>query len=1198
MFRHGWRYLGMVYLMPFGWQYPAFAIKMVRLFARYVRAVKSLMSQFVHLHVHSEYSVVDSLLHIKPLINEVKKAQQSAIALTDQSNMFALVKFYSAARAQGIKPILGADVWLEHAEGECFRLTLLCQNHEGYLNLSKLISQSYLQNQKVHQLQQIAVIDAAWLHAHHQGLIVLAGRQSDIGQAIALDNRQLAEQHLQAWMHRFGDRLYLELVRTGRSEEERFIQMALDLAQGFDVPVVATNDVRFLQREDFEAHEVRCCIHGGYVLDDPNRPKPYSEEQYFRTSEEMIARFADIPEAIENTVHIARRCNLTLELGTYYLPNFPIPQGMTMDQYFDQVCRAGLDERLAFLFGHLPAEQQAAKRTEYVARLEFELNTILQMGFPGYFLIVADFIQWAKNHCIPVGPGRGSGAGSLVAYALKITDLDPIEYDLLFERFLNPERVSMPDFDVDFCMERRDEVIDYVSRHYGRDHVSQIITYGTMAAKAVVRDVGRVLGHGYGMVDGVAKLIPNELGIKLAEALEKEEELKQRYNNDEDVKTLLDLGLKLEGTVRNVGKHAGGVVIGPKPLEAFCPMYSEADGRGVVTQLDKNDVETIGLVKFDFLGLRTLTIIDWALQAINAGKKPGDEGFIDIARIPLDDRAVFDLIKTGRTTGVFQLESSGMQDLIRRLKPDCFEDIIALVALFRPGPLESGMVDNFIARKHGKEVVSYPDAQYQHASLKPILEPTYGIILYQEQVMQIAQVLSGYTLGGADMLRRAMGKKKPEEMAKERGKFEQGAIDNGVDGQLAMKIFDLVEKFAGYGFNKSHSAAYALVSYQSAWLKTHYPAHFMAAQISSDMDNTDKVVHMINECYAMGLKLISPDINRSDIRFKALDKNTIVYGLGAIKGVGEAALDGVMLDRAQNGPFINLFDFTARSGKKVNRRVLEALIRAGACDVLHQNRQAMLSSISMALHQAEQQQKNADSGQTDLFGDLMSDTQAPDVELADVAEMTERQRLKGEKETLGLYLSGHPIEAYRAELKHYVAHNLAQLVPNKYDKRWVAGLVVGVRNKNTRSGDKMGFVTLDDRSARLEAVLRPAVFASAKDLLQPDTVVLMYGVISEDNFNGGIKIDAEQVVSLAQMRAKEARALKLFVESRALDESAQHNLLSLVNAYRQDEGLPLVIEYQNAHASAQLKSSWTIRADDELIEVLMSLGWQPQVVMK
>lgn len=1158
------------------------------------------MNQFVHLHVHSEYSVVDSLLHIKALTAKAKAEQQPAIALTDQGNMFALVKFYSAARASGVKPILGADLLVEQEDGEVFRITALCQNQQGYLNLSKLISQSYLKNQKIWNLQQVALVNQAWLQQYNAGLIILSGgREGDVGRAILAEKPNLVAKRVEWWQQYFADRYYLELVRTNRTDEERYIQGAIDVAERYGLPVVATNDVRFMSRDDFEAHEVRCCIHGGYVLDDPNRPKPYSEEQYYRSSAEMIELFADIPEAIENTLQIARRCSLNLELGTYYLPNFPVPDGMTMDQYFDQFCREGLDERLAFLFGHLPSEQQAEKRTEYVARLEFELNTILQMGFPGYFLIVADFIQWAKNNGIPVGPGRGSGAGSLVAYALKITDLDPIEYDLLFERFLNPERVSMPDFDVDFCMERRDEVIDYVSQHYGRDHVSQIITYGTMAAKAVVRDVGRVLGNSYGMVDGVAKLIPNELGIKLAEALEKEDELKQRYNNDEDVKTLLDLGLKLEGTVRNVGKHAGGVVIGPKPLDEFCPMYSEADGRGVVTQLDKNDVETIGLVKFDFLGLRTLTIIDWALQAINAGKKPGDDGFVDIARIPLVDNAVFDLIKTGRTTGVFQLESSGMQDLIRRLKPDRFEDLIALVALFRPGPLESGMVDNFIARKHKKEPVSYPDAQYQHESLKDTLEPTYGIILYQEQVMQIAQVLSGYTLGGADMLRRAMGKKKPEEMAKERGKFEQGAINNGVDSQLAMKIFDLVEKFAGYGFNKSHSAAYALVSYQSAWLKTHYPAHFMAAQISSDMDNTDKVVHMINECYAMGLTIVSPDINRCDIHFKAADEKTILYGLGAIKGVGGAALDGVIADRSANGDFRDLFDFSARAGKKLNRRVMEALIRAGAMDCLHSNRQAMLSSVSLALHQAEQQQQNADSGQEDLFGSAMADDMdVMPTALVDIAEMVERQRLRGEKETLGLYLSGHPIEAYRNELKHYVSQSLAQLVPNKYDKRWVAGLVVGIRTKNTRSGDKMGFVTLDDRSARLEVVMRPAVLASCKEILQPDAILLMYGLVAEDSFNGGIKLDAEQVVSLAEMRAQQARALKLHRQYYALNEAVLQELATIITPYKTEVGLPLVIEYRNAQAKAQLKSNWLIRPEDELIEVLNALEWHAEVVMK
>ncbi|MBD3755819.1 MAG: DNA polymerase III subunit alpha [Gammaproteobacteria bacterium] len=1158
------------------------------------------MTAFVHLHVHSEYSVIDGTLGIKPLVGLASKDQQPALALTDRSNLFALVKFYGAAMGAGIKPIIGSEVWLEDQDGMVSKLVLLCQNEQGYLNLSHLISLSYLKNQKLHENTLCAMIKREWLVEFNEGLIVLsAGREGDVGMAILAQKPNLVAKRAQWWMTHFKDRYYLELIRTGRPQEEVYIAGAVEVAQRYEIPVVATNDVRFAVAEDFEAHEVRVCIHDGYVLDDPNRPKRYSEEQYFRSSEEMIALFDDIPEAIENTVEIAKRCSLSLTLGTYFLPDFPVPDGMTIDEFFVKESHKGLDERLQFLFGHLDAAAFEEKRKFYYERIQFELDIILQMGFPGYFLIVADFIQWAKNHQIPVGPGRGSGAGSLVAYALKITDLDPIEYDLLFERFLNPERVSMPDFDVDFCMDRRDEVIDYVSRHYGRDHVSQIVTFGTMAAKAVVRDVGRVLGLGYGVVDGIAKLIPNELGIKLKDAIEKEEDLQAKRDNDEDARQLLELALKLEGTVRNTGKHAGGVVIGPKPLDHFCPVLSEADGSSVVTQLDKNDVEYAGLVKFDFLGLRTLTIIDWALQSINGSKKPNEEGFVDIARIPLDDHATFELIKTGKTTGVFQLESSGMQSLIVRLRPDCFEDIIALVALFRPGPLESGMVDNFIARKHGKEKVSYPDAQYQHISLQPILEPTYGVILYQEQVMQIAQVLSGYTLGGADMLRRAMGKKKPEEMAKERGKFEQGAIDNGIDGELAMKIFDLVEKFAGYGFNKSHSAAYALVSYQSAWLKTHYPSEFMAAQISSDMDNTDKVVHMVNECYAMGLEVLAPNINEGEIHFKPAGKRTVKYGLGAIKGVGAAALEGVIEDRRANGPFRDLFDFTLRVGKKINRRVLEALIRSGALDCLHTNRNAMLESVPMAMKQAEQQQKNEDLGQTDLFGEMLSVEETGSSQLLDVAEMPQKQRLKGEKETLGLYMTGHPIDIYRKELDQLVGTTLASLRPEKWNKKWVAGLVVGLRAKITKRGVRMGFMAIDDKTARLEVVMRPAVYEAIRDQINEDMVVMVFGEVSEDTFNGGIKLDAEQVVTLAEARVEKARALKLFAHAQEVDQQRLYDLKVLLGGYRREQGLPVVVDYQNDVAHVQLKTGegQFYFPEDELIELLQAQGWQPQVVI-
>ncbi|VAW47808.1 DNA polymerase III alpha subunit [hydrothermal vent metagenome] len=1162
------------------------------------------MTQFVHLHVHSEYSVIDSTIGIKPLLALTQSTEQPAIALTDQSNLFALIKFYRAANGAGIKPVIGADVLIEDRGGGIFSAVLLCQNEQGYLNLSHLISQSYLKNQTLHQNRVVALIKREWLETYNQGLIVLSGgRTGDIGVALLAENAALVTSRMQWWQEHFANRFYLELVRTGRENEEVYIHKAAELALEYDVPVVATNDVRFASADDFEAHEIRTCISSGHVLVDQNRPKLYSEQQYFRTTQEMVELFKDFPEAIENSVEIARRCSVTLSLDTYFLPDFPVPEGMTLDEFFITESHKGLEERLAFLFGHLSKEAFAEKRTEYYKRIKFELDIIVQMGFPGYFLIVADFIQWGKNQQIPVGPGRGSGAGSLVAYALKITDLDPIEYELLFERFLNPERVSMPDFDIDFCMERRDEVIDYVAQHYGREHVSQIVTFGTMAAKAVVRDVGRVLGLGYGVVDGIAKLIPNELGIKLAGALKQEEELQAKYDNDEDARQLLEYALKLEGTVRNTGKHAGGVVIGPKPLEHFCPLLCEPDGSSVMTQLDKNDVETAGLVKFDFLGLRTLTIIDWALQTINDGKKLGEEGFVDINRIPLDDQLTFEMIQTGKTTGVFQLESSGMQSLIVRLRPDSFEDIIALVALFRPGPLESGMVDNFIARKHGREKVSYPDAQYQHDSLRETLEPTYGVILYQEQVMQIAQILAGYSLGEADLLRRAMGKKKPEEMAKQRSIFKEGAIKNNVDGDLAMKIFDLVEKFAGYGFNKSHSAAYALVSYQSAWLKTHYPAEFMAAQISSDMDNTDKVVHMVNECGDMNVNVLPPNINTSEIHFKpcfqsdSKDDKTIKYGLGGIKGAGEAALDGVINDRKAKGDYRDLFDFCLRVGKKVNRRVLEALIRSGAFDCLHSNRQAVLDSASMALKQAEQQLKNDEVGQNDLFGEMLSVEETGSSQLLDVPEMSEKLRLRGEKETLGHYMSGHPIDIYQKELKRLVNTPLSTLVPEKWRKRTVAGLVVELRNKVTRNGQRMGFAILDDKTARLDIVMRPAVYEAIRNDIKVDTVVLATGEVAEDNFNGGIKLDAEQIVTLAEARVEKSQAIQLNIIPDKFSHEKLTELAKLLQIHQAERGLPITVKYANSQAKVTLKSTnQHYFPDDELLETLNAQGWLPEVV--
>lgn len=868
--------------------------------------------RFIHLRVHSDYSMIDGLAKTGPLVKKVASLGMPAFAITDFTNLCGLVKFYGAAHGAGIKPIVGADVYLETEllGDEYAHLTILARDNVGYQNLTLLISEAYKHGYGAAG----PVIKQEWLTTYKEGLLLLSGgRMGDVGKFLLRGNRALVEQCLEYYQTHFPDSYYLELIRTGRPDEESYLHEAVALASEKGLPVVATNDVRFLDSDDFDAHEIRVAIHDGFTLSDPKRPKHYSPQQYMRTEEEMCELFADIPEALENSVEIAKRCNVTIRLGEYFLPQFPTGD-MSTEDFLIKKSKEGLEERLAFLF---PDPQEREKRRpEYDERLEIELKVINQMGFPGYFLIVMEFIQWSKDNGVPVGPGRGSGAGSLVAYSLKITDLDPLEFDLLFERFLNPERVSMPDFDVDFCMEKRDRVIDHVADMYGRDAVSQIITFGTMAAKAVIRDVGRVLGHPYGFVDRISKLVPPDPGMTLEKAFAAEPQLPEIYEADEEVKSLIDMARKLEGVTRNAGKHAGGVVISPTKITDFAPLYCDPEGNNPVTQFDKNDVEYAGLVKFDFLGLRTLTIINWALEMINARRAKKSLEPVDISAISLTDQRSFDMLQRSETTAVFQLESRGMKDLIKRLRPDCFEDMIALVALFRPGPLQSGMVDNFIDRKHGVEEISYPDVKWQHESLQPVLEPTYGVILYQEQVMQIAQVLAGYTLGGADMLRRAMGKKKPEEMAKQRSVFEAGAIKNGVDGELAMKIFDLVEKFAGYGFNKSHSAAYALVSYQTLWLKAHYPAEFMAAVMTADMDNTEKVVGLVDECWRMGLKVLPPDINSGLYHFHVNDEGEIVYGIGAIKGVGEGPIEAIVEARQQGGHFKDIFDLCARTETK------------------------------------------------------------------------------------------------------------------------------------------------------------------------------------------------------------------------------------------------------------------------------------------
>ncbi|MEH2919696.1 DNA polymerase III subunit alpha [Samsonia erythrinae] len=1154
--------------------------------------------RFVHLRVHSDYSMIDGLAKVGPLVKKAAALGMPALAITDFTNLCGLVKFYGGAHGAGIKPIVGADFCVESDElgDELAHLTVLAMNNVGYQNLTQLISHAYQRGYG----PAGPTIDRDWLIEYQEGLILLSGgRHGDVGKFLLRGNQVQAEQCLAFYQMHFPQRYYLELIRTSRPDEESYLHAAVELATKHGVPVVATNEVCFISSDDFDAHEIRVAIHDGYTLDDPKRPRKYSPQQYMRTEEEMCQLFADIPEALANSVEIAKRCNVTIRLGEYFLPQFPTGD-MTTEDFLIKCAKEGLEERLEFLFPD--PEVRAARRPEYDERLDIELGVINQMGFPGYFLIVMEFIQWSKDNDVPVGPGRGSGAGSLVAYALKITDLDPLEFDLLFERFLNPERVSMPDFDVDFCMEKRDRVIDHVAEMYGRDAVSQIITFGTMAAKAVIRDVGRVLGHPYGFVDRISKLVPPDPGMTLEKAFAAEPQLPEIYEADEEVRALIDMARKLEGVTRNAGKHAGGVVISPTKITDFAPLYCDAEGNHPVTQFDKNDVEYAGLVKFDFLGLRTLTIIDWALGMINARRAKQGLEPIDIAAIPLDDKKSFDMLQRSETTAVFQLESRGMKDLIKRLKPDCFEDMIALVALFRPGPLQSGMVDNFIDRKHGREEISYPDIEWQHESLKPVLEPTYGIILYQEQVMQIAQVLSGYTLGGADMLRRAMGKKKPEEMAKQRSVFKEGAERMGVDGELSMKIFDLVEKFAGYGFNKSHSAAYALVSYQTLWLKAHYPAEFMAAVMTADMDNTDKVVGLVDECWRMGLKILPPDINSGLYHFHVNDDGEIVYGIGAIKGVGEGPIEAIIEARNQGGYFRELFDLCARTDiKKLNRRVLEKLIMSGAFDRLGPHRAALMNSLGDALKAADQHAKAEATGQVDMFGVLAEAPEQVEQSYSTVPPWPEQVVLDGERETLGLYLTGHPITQYLKEIERYAGGvRLKDMHPTERGKMTTAvGLVLAARVMVTKRGNRIGVCTLDDRSGRLEIMLFTDALEKYQHLLEKDRILIASGQVSFDDFSGGLKMTVRELMDISEAREKYARGLAISLTDRQIDDQLLNRLRQSLEPHRSGT-IPVHLYYQREDARARLRfgAAWRITPADALLNELRTLVGNEQVELE
>ena len=1145
---------------------------------------------FVHLHLHTEYSILDSVVRVKELMEQAVQAQMPAIAMTDHCNLFAMVKFYRAAMQHGLKPIIGSEVWLRTDDRDADRLILLCRDRQGYGNLSRLLTRAYLDGQK----RSVPVIQRDWLSGNTvAGLMALSGgREGGVGRHLLAGRTARARELLDDLTELFAGDFFIELQRTGRAQEEEYLQMAVELASATDSPIVATNDVRFLRQQDFEAHEARVCIHQGRVLNDSDRPKEFSDQQYLRTPAEMQALFADLPEALENSVEIARRCSLELALGDAHLPAYEVPDGLTTDDFLAEQATEGLRSRLEI-------EDVAQAPATYSDRLKTELDVIQSMGFSGYFLIVADFIRWAKANDIPVGPGRGSGAGSLVAYVLGITALDPIEHELLFERFLNPERVSMPDFDIDFCMDGRDRVIDYVSQRYGRDRVSQIITYGTMAARAVVRDVARVLGHPYGFADRIAKLIPFELGVTLDKALKQEKELKELYENDDEVRGTIDLARQLEGLVRNAGKHAGGVVIAPTDITDFTPLFRMEGETASITQFDKDDVEAAGLVKFDFLGLRTLTIIDRAVKTINAECRSEAEGPIDIGTIPRDDPKVFELLQGCRTTAVFQLESRGMRDLVKRLKPDHFDDIVALVALYRPGPLQSGMVDDYISRKHAG---NNQTIDYFHPDLEPILRSTYGVILYQEQVMKIAQRLSDYTLGEADILRRAMGKKKPEEMAKQRSIFVDGAEKRSVKRAIASHIFDLVEKFAGYGFNKSHSAAYALLAYQTAWLKAHYPAAFMAAVLSSEMDDTDKIVILKRDCDEHGLTLLPPDINDSGHAFNRRGDAAIRYGLGAIKGLGRNAADQILAARPEGG-FSSLDDFCQRlATQKLGRRAIEALIKSGAMDELGPNRPSLLAILPASLNRAEQSARALAAGQEDMFS---LDAKPAPGKLAAHAETDWMfsQKLEAERESLGLYMSGHPFDQYRTDGPFIASGAIANLVsaqpPKKDDKPWskgrdvvVAGLVTGLRKRGGRVT-----LDLDDGEGRIEVTLFQETFETYRHLLTAHAIVVISGALKFDDFVDAWRVTAREVVDID--RVIETRASKLVIRWQE-DVNGTLNagrLRELLEPFRPG-GCDVSLFYMRPDAQARVRfgADWTVRPSrdlrDQLTDIVGSEGFR------
>jgi len=1083
-------------------------------------------ADFIHLHVHTQYSLLDGAIRINDLLEKCKEFGMEAVAITDHGAMHGALEFYVKAKKAGIKPIIGCEFYIapqdrkihsgaKSSSDAAFHLVLLAMDLQGYKNLMKLASIAQLEG-----FYYKPRIDKETLIAHNEGLIALtACLHGGIPNLILNGNMEGARKEAKGLQKIFGDRLYFELQDNGIKEQKKVNKGLKKLSQEFSIPLVATNDCHYLNRDEAFAHEVLLCIQTGRTINDAGRFKFATDELYFKSPDAMQERFKDHPDALAETVKIAERCNLALEFGQHHFPNFPLPEGETLDTYFARLAREGLKERLAAIRdkGELTAELEKI----YHERLEMEIGVIKAMEFPGYFLIVSDFINWAKNKKIPVGPGRGSGAGSLVAYCLRITEIDPMPYGLIFERFLNIERKSLPDFDIDFCQERRGEVFHYVQEKYGgSEHVAQIITFGSMKARAVIRDVGRALDMPFGDVDRIAKLIPDQLKITINEAIELEPRLRDAEKRDEKVASLLSIARVLEGLSRHMSTHAAGVVISPEPMVEYLPLCKGPKGE-ILTQYDMKYTEMTGLIKFDFLGLKTLTVIDRAIKLIEADL--GTPLILD--NIPLDDPKTYDLLCKGDALGVFQLESSGMRALLTNLKPEVFTDLIALVALYRPGPMESGMVGNFVDTKHGKKPANYPLPQ-----LKPVLEETYGVIVYQEQVMKIANVLANYTLGDADILRRAMGKKIPEVMANEKEKFMAGAEKNNIPQDKAEYIFDLMAKFAGYGFNKSHSAAYALIAYQTAYLKAHYPAQFMAALLSCDMNNTDKVVAYINECRDHEIEVLPPDINESDKDFTVVE-DRIRFGLAAVKNVGEAALDSIIEERMTEGPYTSLEDFCCRVDlRRVNRRVLESLIKAGAFDSLGLKRSQLFAILDQALEQGQAAQRDRLSGQISLFAVMGSEEeqQHTKIEIPSIPDWTDQEKLTFEKETVGFYLTGHPLDDYREDILAVTDTNLSE------KKQWVegqslrvGGLIRDIKHRKTKKGDPMALIVMEDIAGIVEVVIFPELYARCANFLHNDTPIVIEGLVKKDERGDNIIANGADTLEAAREKYTDGATIKL-----------------------------------------------------------------------